>query len=139
MKNTQIPKIIHYCWFGRNPLPPMAVKCIDSWKKYLPDYEIKEWQNGGRPFIRVNAPQKVSGEFAYAMLPDGTATITKVLTDRKIVALPSEVDGVTVSQVGRRASKDFSFGTPIAYDHPMEKFVVPDTVTYLGSYIISGA
>ena len=38
-----IPKVIHYCWFGRNPLPPLAIKCIDSWKKYLPDYEIKEW------------------------------------------------------------------------------------------------
>ena len=38
-----IPKIIHYCWFGRNPLPPLAIKCIESWKKYLPDYEIKEW------------------------------------------------------------------------------------------------
>lgn len=38
-----IPKIIHYCWFGRNPLPPLAVKCIDSWRKYFPDYEIKEW------------------------------------------------------------------------------------------------
>lgn len=38
-----IPKIIHYCWFGRNPLPPLATKCIASWKKYLPDYEIKEW------------------------------------------------------------------------------------------------
>lgn len=38
-----IPKIIHYCWFGGNPLPALAVKCIESWKKYLPDYEIKEW------------------------------------------------------------------------------------------------
>lgn len=38
-----IPKVIHYCWFGRNPLPPLAKKCIASWKKYLPDYEIKEW------------------------------------------------------------------------------------------------
>ena len=38
-----IPKIIHYCWFGRNPLPESALKCIESWKKYLPDYEIKEW------------------------------------------------------------------------------------------------
>lgn len=41
-----IPKIIHYCWFGGNPLPELAVKCIDSWKKYLPDYEIKEWNEG---------------------------------------------------------------------------------------------
>ena len=38
-----IPKIIHYCWFGRNPLPELAQKCIASWKKYLPEYEIKEW------------------------------------------------------------------------------------------------
>lgn len=38
-----IPKIIHYCWFGRSPLPPLAEKCINSWKKYLPDYTIKEW------------------------------------------------------------------------------------------------
>ena len=38
-----IPKIIHYCWFGRNPLPESAIKCINSWKKFFPDYEIKEW------------------------------------------------------------------------------------------------
>ena len=38
-----IPKIIHYCWFGRNPLPPLAIKCIESWKKFLPEYEIIEW------------------------------------------------------------------------------------------------
>lgn len=39
----QIPKVIHYCWFGGNPLPELAQKCIASWKKFLPDYEIKEW------------------------------------------------------------------------------------------------
>lgn len=38
-----IPPIIHYCWFGRGPLPKLAQKCIESWRKYLPDYEIKEW------------------------------------------------------------------------------------------------
>lgn len=38
-----IPKIIHYCWFGGNPLPELARKCIESWKVYLPDYKIKEW------------------------------------------------------------------------------------------------
>ena len=38
-----IPKVIHYCWFGGNPLPKSAQMCIASWRKYLPDYEIKEW------------------------------------------------------------------------------------------------
>ncbi len=38
-----IPKIIHYCWFGGKPLPALAEKCLKSWKKYCPDYEIKRW------------------------------------------------------------------------------------------------
>lgn len=38
-----IPKIIHYCWFGNNPLPDKVEKCIESWKKYCPDYEIMRW------------------------------------------------------------------------------------------------
>ncbi len=38
-----IPKKIHYCWFGRNPKPKLALKCMKSWKKYCPDYEIIEW------------------------------------------------------------------------------------------------
>ena len=38
-----IPKKIHYCWFGRGEKPELAAKCIESWKKYLPEYEIIEW------------------------------------------------------------------------------------------------
>lgn len=39
----QIPKIIHYCWFGKTSLPEDAQRCIASWKKFCPDYEIAEW------------------------------------------------------------------------------------------------
>ena len=38
-----IPKKIHYCWFGRGEKPKLAIRCIESWKKYCPDYEILEW------------------------------------------------------------------------------------------------
>lgn len=38
-----IPKIIHYCWFGKNPKPKIVEDYLLSWKKYLPDYEIIEW------------------------------------------------------------------------------------------------
>ncbi len=38
-----IPKIIHFCWFGRGTKNELAEKCIASWKKMCPDYEIKEW------------------------------------------------------------------------------------------------
>lgn len=45
----KIPKIIHYCWFGGNPLPEMAQKCLESWKKFCPDYEIMEWNEQSFP------------------------------------------------------------------------------------------
>lgn len=38
-----IPKIIHYIWFGGKPFPNKVLKCIESWHKYLPDYEFKLW------------------------------------------------------------------------------------------------
>lgn len=52
-----IPKIIHYCWFGGNPLPELAQRCIASWKKYCSEYEIKEWNENNFdldccPFVR---------------------------------------------------------------------------------------
>lgn len=38
-----IPKIVHYIWFGGNPYSEKIKKCIDSWHKYLPDYEFMLW------------------------------------------------------------------------------------------------
>ena len=38
-----IPKVIHYCWFGGNPFPPIVKECMDSWTKHCPDYQIIEW------------------------------------------------------------------------------------------------
>ena len=43
-----IPKIIHYCWFGGKPKPELARKCIRSWEKFCPDYEIIRWDENGR-------------------------------------------------------------------------------------------
>ncbi len=43
MSEKRIPHVIHYCWFGEKPLPDSAMKCIDSWKRFCPDFEIKRW------------------------------------------------------------------------------------------------
>jgi len=40
-----IPKIIHYVWIGEKPKPELVLRCIESWKKFLPDYAIVEWDN----------------------------------------------------------------------------------------------
>ena len=58
-----IPKKIHYCWFGRNPKPKLAEKCIASWKKYCPDYEIIEWNEDNfdvnlNPYTQMCCEQK---------------------------------------------------------------------------------
>ena len=41
--SNSIPKKIHYCWFGNNDKPKIVMKCIETWKRILPDYEIIEW------------------------------------------------------------------------------------------------
>lgn len=38
-----IPKIIHYCWFGRGEMPELVQKCMDSWHTCMPDWEYKLW------------------------------------------------------------------------------------------------
>ena len=48
-----IPKIIHYCWFGRGQMPELALRCFESWKKYCPDYEIKEWNEDKKSGMRI--------------------------------------------------------------------------------------
>ena len=65
-----IPKIIHYCWFGRNALPKKAVKCMNSWKKYCPDYQIIEW-NEDNFDVHMNAYTEYAYENKkYAFLSD---------------------------------------------------------------------
>ena len=51
-----IPKIIHYCWFGRGPMPELALKCIESWHRYMPDYAYKLWNEDN---FDVNSNQYV--------------------------------------------------------------------------------
>lgn len=65
-----IPKIIHYCWFGRNPLPAKAKKCIDSWKVYLPDYEIKEWNEDNFDVNQISYTSQAYQAKKYAFVSD---------------------------------------------------------------------
>ncbi len=65
-----IPKVIHYCWFGRNPLPKMAIKCIASWKKYLPDYEIKKWNEDNFDVNIIPYTKDAYAEGKYAFVSD---------------------------------------------------------------------
>ena len=66
-----IPKIIHYCWFGGNSLPDLALKCIDSWKKYCPDYEIICWDETNYTFDKKSIyVQEAYEEKKWAFVSD---------------------------------------------------------------------
>lgn len=65
-----IPQIIHYCWFGGNPLPESAKKCIASWKKFLPDYEIKEWNESNYDVHKIPYIHEAYEAKKYAFVSD---------------------------------------------------------------------
>ena len=65
-----IPKIIHYCWFGGKPLPKSAIKCINSWKKFFPDYEIREWNESNFDVNIIPYTQEAYVAKKYAFVSD---------------------------------------------------------------------
>lgn len=65
-----IPKKIHYCWFGRGEKPKLAQKCIASWKKYCPDYEIIEWNEDNFDVTLTAYTQYTYNHNLYAYLSD---------------------------------------------------------------------
>lgn len=67
---SNIPKVIHYCWFGGKPLPPLAEKCIASWKRYLPDYEIKRWDESNFDVNIIPYTQQAYEAKKYAFVSD---------------------------------------------------------------------
>ena len=86
-----IPKIIHYCWFGRKPKPELAEKCIRSGKKFCPDYEILEWNEDN--FDVTAAPKYVQQAYEqrrWAFVSDFVRL--KALTEMGGVYMDTDVE-----------------------------------------------
>ena len=62
-----IPKILHYCWFGKTDLPENVKDCINSWKKYCPDYEIMCWNETNYDYSKHQFTREAyeQGKWAY--------------------------------------------------------------------------
>lgn len=85
-----IPKVIHYCWFGGKPIPNDVKKCINSWKKKCPDYEIKCWNESNfdvnaHPFTKAAYEAK-----AWAFVSDYARL--KVVYDHGGIYLDTDVE-----------------------------------------------
>lgn len=65
-----IPKIIHYCWFGKNDKPKEVKKCLKSWEEYLKDYEIVEWNEDNFDIFNNNYAKEAYEAKKYAFVSD---------------------------------------------------------------------
>lgn len=69
-----IPKKIHYCWFGGKPLPELALRCIASWRKFFPDYEIIEWNEGNYDISKCSYVKEAYEAKKWAFVSDYAST-----------------------------------------------------------------
>lgn len=69
-KEALIPKKLHYMWLGRNPLPEKLKRCIGSWRKYCPDYEIIEWNEDNYDISKHPYMKDAYEAKAYGFVPD---------------------------------------------------------------------
>lgn len=85
-----IPKIIHYCWFGGNNLPASALKCIESWKKFMPEYEIKRWDESNFDVNEISYTAEAYKIKKYAFVSDYARF--KILYDNGGIYLDTDVE-----------------------------------------------
>lgn len=84
-----IPKIIHYCWFGKGEKSDLMKQCIRSWKKHMPDYEIIEWNEDNTTFDSEYAIEAYQ-EKKYAFVSDYIRL--KVLYEHGGIYLDTDVE-----------------------------------------------
>ncbi len=65
-----IPKIIHYCWFGKGEKPESVLNCIETWKTNLPDYQIKEWNESNFDVTNLQYTLEAYNAKKYAFVSD---------------------------------------------------------------------
>lgn len=67
---NKIPKVVHYCWFGRGNKPHLIRKCLESWRKIMPDYEIKEWNEDNFDVNAITFVKQAYEERKWAFVAD---------------------------------------------------------------------
>ena len=85
-----IPKVIHYCWFGKGKLPKLAEKCIASWEKYCPDYKIVCWSEENFDITQNKYAEEAYNAGKWAFVSDYVRL--KVLYDEGGIYLDTDVE-----------------------------------------------
>ena len=116
-----IPKTIHYCWFGKKQLPREVKKCIESWKKYAPDYKIIEWNEKNFDVLENEFVKSAYNSKAWAFVSDYARL--KVVYDNGGIYLDTDVEllrnpefllnnqfYIGVQQLGKYVTTGLGFG-----------------------------
>jgi len=85
-----IPKVIHYCWFGNGKMPKLTIKCIESWKKFCPDYKIVCWNEENFDINQNRYAKEAYQAGKWAFVSDYVRL--KVLYDEGGVYLDTDVE-----------------------------------------------
>ena len=102
-----IPKIIHYCWFGGKKLPKDVKKCIKSWKKMCPDYEIIQWNESNFDVNCCKFVEQAYKATAWAFVSDYARL--KIIYDNGGIYLDTDVE--VLKRLDFLLENDFFIGT----------------------------
>lgn len=129
-----IPKKIHYCWFGKNPMPELALKCIESWKKFCPDYEIIKWNEENFDYSKNRYAKEAYEMGKWAFVTDFARLEIiyehgGIYLDTDVELLKSfddllEYEGFMGFQEGNRIATGLGFGAEA--HHPLIKELLKD-------------
>lgn len=138
-----IPKIIHYCWFGRNPFPELEQKCMESWKKYCPDYKIIEWNEDNFDIHCCKFAEEAYEEKKWAFVSDVARLyalvnvggvyldtdlellrpIDTLLENEAVLGFESDTDIMTAFMAGSKGNAIF---TGMLHEYERSPFRLPD-------------
>ncbi|MBR2861872.1 MAG: glycosyl transferase [Clostridia bacterium] len=139
-----IPKVIHYCWFGKGEMPKLAKKCIKSWKKFCPDYEIICWNEENFDFSQNLYARQAYEAGKWAFVSDYARL--KVINDFGGIYLDTDVEllkpidfllsykgfmgfdekGIVATGLGFGAEKENPIVNEFLKDYDEIPFILPD-------------
>lgn len=102
---SSIPKIIHYCWFGKGKKSELIIKCIDSWKKFCPNYEIMEWNEENSDFNNCQYAKEAFEKGKWAFVSD----YVRLVALREYGGIYLDTDVELLSSLDGFVNKDEAF------------------------------
>lgn len=137
-----IPKIIHYCWFGRGEMPQLAKDCIASWHKYMPDWEYMLWNEDIFDVASNPYTQEAYDAKKFAFVTDYVRLFALkkcggVYLDTDVEAIKSLDPLMTYAAfAGFEGSKHLPVGTCVMASEPHGNWITDQLKSYEGRHFV---